>query len=51
MDALTLQAVIDESHDLNGSQIVAVDQYGATEIGLMNLEPMELLQFKLMQMD
>lgn len=35
MDALTLQAVIDESHDLNGSQIVAVDQYGATEIGLV----------------
>ncbi len=35
MDALTLQAVIDECKDLNGSRIVAVDQYGPTELGLV----------------
>ena len=35
MDALTLQAVIDECKDLNGSRIVAVDQYGPMELGLV----------------
>ena len=35
MDPLTLQAVIDECGDLNGSRIVGVDQYGPTEIGLV----------------
>ncbi len=35
MDALTLRAVTDECKDLDGSRIVAVDQYGSTEIGLV----------------
>ncbi len=34
MDALTLQAVIDECRDLEGARIAAIDQYGPTEVGL-----------------
>ena len=35
MDALTLRSVVDECRELNGSRIVAVDQYGPTEIALV----------------
>lgn len=35
MDALALQAVIDECRDLEGARIVAIDQYAPMEIGLV----------------
>lgn len=35
MDALALQAVMDECRDLEGARIVAIDQYGPMEIGLV----------------
>ena len=35
MDALALQAVIDECRDLEGARIAAIDQYGPMEIGLV----------------
>ena len=35
MDALVLQAVIDECRDLEGARIVAVEQYAPNEIGLV----------------